>query len=244
MRTFLAALIILVALSPSVSFAAIAIGSVMNMDQVASPASPRAFPFNNVAGTLLVVGVGSRPGGDQVTAVTYAGVSMTLVAKFNSGAASTWLYVYELANPATGTNDISVTHSSSADLRVAAVSYTGADDVEASATGTQASATSWTGSVTTVTDNAWVGGWVMNDATDNTATAPASMRTPTGGDGNDPGFLDSNAAKTPAGSHSIGGGIVGGGSANYGWIVFSIKPTGAGGGSSAAPFRNFVAFWW
>lgn len=203
---------------------AVAIDTSGAMDQQSTPASPATLSFNNAAGTFLLVGIGSRTGGDQVTACSYAGTAMTLVAKFDSNAASTWIYVYKLASPATGANNISVTHGGSADLRIAAVSYTGVSDIEASATGTQASATSWTGSVTTLTDNAWVGAWAMNDATDSTATAPAVMRTPTGGDGNGPGFSDTNAAKTPAGSHSIGGGIVGGGSASYGWIVYSIAP--------------------
>lgn len=211
---------------------AIALDSVMVMDQQSSPGSPATAPFTNVAGTFLIVGVGSRTGGDQVTGCSYNGVAMTLVAKFNSTAASTWLYIYKLATPATGGNNISVTHSGSADLRIAAVSYSGAGDIEASSTGT-ASSTSWTGSITTITDNAWVGAFVMNDATDNAATSPAVMRTPafpTGSDGNGPGFMDLNAAQTPPGSKSIGGSLVGGGSATFGWIAFSIVPPGGGGG--------------
>lgn len=201
------------------------------MTQLASPASPTDVSFTNSAGTFLTVGIGSRTGGDQVTACSYAGAGMTLVAKFNSTAASTWIYVYKLASPATGANNITVTHSGSADLRVMAVSYTGAADVEASNTGT-ATATSWTGSVTTVTDNDWVAALVMNDATDNAATAPAVMRTPTGGAGNDPGILDSNAAQTPPGSKNIGGSAVGGGSATFGWITYAITPTGGAAGAT------------
>ena len=68
---------------------AIALGNAGNMDQQGSPSNPFTYSFNNVAGDLLLVGIGSRTGGDQVTACSYDGVSMTLVAKFNSGAATT-----------------------------------------------------------------------------------------------------------------------------------------------------------
>lgn len=201
---------------------AIAFDSALATVTFASPASPTAQAFNNVAGTFLIVGVGSRPGGDQVTACSYAGTSMTLVAKFNSGAATTWIYVFKLANPATGSNNISVTHSGSADLRITAASYTGAADVEANITGTTLAATAWTQAITTTTNNDWVAAFVMNDVTDNTATAPAVMRSLVVN--NDPGLLDSNAAQSPPGSYSIGGGIVGGGPSNYGYIVFAIAP--------------------
>lgn len=202
---------------------AIAFGSVMNtVTHSGSPASPVVDSFTNTAGSLVIVGVISRTGGDQVTtgSCTYAGAALTLVAKFNTTAASSWAYVFKKTSPATGANNISIAFSGSSDVRVGAVSYTGASDVEANNTGT-ATATTWTGTVTTVTDNDWVGAWVMNDVTNNAATGPAVLR----GAADDPNFLDSNAAQTPAGSKSIGGALSGGGSATFGWITFAITPT-------------------
>jgi hypothetical protein len=208
---------------------AIAFDSALNTVTHGSPTSGFTDSFNNVAGTLLIVGIISRTTGDQITGCSYNGVAMTLVAKVNTNAASSWAYVFKLANPATGTNNISTTFSGSpADVRVTAASYSGASDVEASNTGTTASATSWTGSVTTITDNDWVGGFVMNDVTNNVATAPAVLR----GVADDPNLLDLNSAQTPAGSKSIGGSIQGGASGNYGYIVFAMTPTAGGGGGT------------
>ena len=62
---------------------------------------------------------------DVVTGITYNGVSMTQVSKkFHTGGRGTYLYV--LTGPATGTNTVSISTSSSVRVGIDIVSFTGA----------------------------------------------------------------------------------------------------------------------
>lgn len=111
---------------------------------------------------FLCVCVATASTGDVVTGVTYNGVAMTQVGKALGGGA-TEVYLYVLANPASGSNAIVVT-ASSGTLLGCSTSYTGAQassTADSSNTGTTAGgAASLTLSTTVVAANCWlVGVW-------------------------------------------------------------------------------------
>lgn len=78
------------------------------------------------SGNLLVVGALGAQAGDIVTGVTYNGTSLTLLDK-QASSANIWTYVFYIASPSTGTNNIVVSVSTSSFIGSGAVSYTGAD---------------------------------------------------------------------------------------------------------------------
>lgn len=158
-------------------------------------------------GSNLILFVGGRTyadSSDAITGITYNGVSMTRIAFLNSSGPA--IYLYYLINPATGANNITVTNGlSSRLLNFGAVSYTGAkqsSQPDNSNTNTT-TGTSLSTSVTTVADNCWlVAIAVDNNGTSQTAGANTTIIQAFSGTDQDM-LLDSNAAKTPAGSYSL-----------------------------------------
>lgn len=149
---------------------------------------------------LWVMANTSDVAANSITGVTYNSVAMTLVAAQNTTQPLTTSLWY-LINPATGTNSVVVSSSSSRNLVGQAASYTGASQTgvpDASAGNAFASSTI-TQSVTTVADNCWlVGAFVGNRAT--SAGTGTTIRQ---GSGSSHVICDSNGAKTPAGSYSL-----------------------------------------
>jgi len=151
---------------------------------------------------IIFVGVNVNSTSDKITGVTYNGVSMTRVV-LTAAFGSTRSVLYVLANPSTGANNVVVTSSDTTYRWCSAASYT-----DANATGqpdasssTTASGTTVTGTLTTIANNCWTIGFFYNNANTNfSAGASTTLR----GSGFFT-FLDSNAAKTPAGSVSIVG---------------------------------------
>lgn len=153
---------------------------------------------------ILLVGVWAQINSDVVTGVTYAGTAMTLV---NSviNASTEAVYLFILVNPASGANNI-VMSKTGIDLGyVLGVSYTGAKQSaqpDASVTGSAASATSLTTTLTTVADNSWT--ILMMKANNGTNDPGTGTTLRLDGPNNDQtGIYDSNAAITPAGSSSL-----------------------------------------
>lgn len=151
---------------------------------------------------ILIVGVW-LPNSDDLTGVTYNSVSMTQIAKKQTGTNSEWLYLYYLVAPATGANDIVASQSSSSDIRVRATSYTGAkqtDQPDASATNDSTSTiTTLTTNLTTVADNCWTVLFERNGCGSITASTGTTLRS-----SSDSLIIgDSNAAITPAGATSM-----------------------------------------
>lgn len=113
---------------------------------------------------------------DKITGVTYNGVSMTLVGK-TVKSPDRYVYLFYLIAPATGTNNVVVSASSSIAICSHAVSYTGAAQTgqpDSSITGT--AATSLTLTTTVVASNCWlVGAWRTN-VTTGTAGTGATQR--------------------------------------------------------------------
>lgn len=175
---------------------------------------------------ILHVGVFVSGGGDFVTGVTWDGSSMTFLQKVISGPGSTGsIYVYELANPATGTKNVVVSLSSAKVCRIHAISHTdtnasGQPDTS-SAVASVSSGTSITGSTTTLADNCWTIMFARNDSGTYSAGAGTTLR----GSATSSNFFDSNSAKTPAGSVSL---IAASSTAAHIAIILSIKPLSAG----------------
>ena len=155
------------------------------------------FSHTNTAGTILWVGVVSYNGTDVITGVTYNGVSMTRALAIAQGA-NGYVYLYYLASPATGANDVVVSQSASVTIQAVAASYTGASttgipDTSNTATGTSGSSTV---SVTTVADNCWGVGVTWTNRTNSDGTLGAII----GGLTSQFSMFDSNSSLTPAGS--------------------------------------------
>jgi hypothetical protein len=162
---------------------------------------------------LLLVGlIGDLSifGNDDITGITYAGVSMTLWKKCITGISATTRnsYLYALLNPATGANNVIISCTSNHYLIAVAADYSGVKTTgqpDATAIHTEVSLTSTsTGAVTTITDNDWVvlvsEGYDANKAP--TAGAGSTRRAFDAAFGT-LGLFDSNGVVTPPGSYSM-----------------------------------------
>lgn len=154
---------------------------------------------------------------DIITGVTYAGVSMTLAQK-NQTSGDRWLYLYYLANPASGANNVVISSSGSDALLGSASSYTGVlGGYDNSSTGT-GNASSITTTLTTVADNCWTA-CIVQTLDTVSAGSSTTARAQSGGRG----LYDSNAAITPAGSTSLH--VTINSSQQFAWCMISFSPT-------------------
>lgn len=159
--------------------------------------------FNNVAGNILFVGL-TVVGGDLVTGATYNGVAMTQV----SGSpvqvpGDLYIYLFYLANPATGTHDVVISTSGSAYTGGSIVSYSGSNGtINLAGNNTVNPDTSITKSLITTVDNCWIVAFAMADA-GKVLSAGASTTLRQAADSTDRAMFDTNAAITPAGSRTI-----------------------------------------
>ncbi len=142
---------------------------------------------------------------------TYAGSNMTSLLYFAPG--NFGVYMYYIKSPALGTNNISITVSSSQDIACMAASYTGVDQSATPTDGTTAgaddAASPWGAAITT----AVAGSLVVMASADGDSTANA--RTPLAGTnerhdivagsgaGTFGGYFGDRITTTPAGSISI-----------------------------------------
>lgn len=142
---------------------------------------------------------------DLVTGVTYNGVSMTRIQTV-SPTANRRLYLYYLIAPATGSNNVVISASSSTFIGGNASSYTGVAQsgtiIDVSTTVTDTSSPIDT-TLTTTVDNCWT---ILCGTMDGTVAFTASTgSTLRGGNGlySDVQIFDSNGPKTPAGSTTM-----------------------------------------
>lgn len=178
-------------------------------------------------------------GADDVSSVTYNAVGMTLVGKL-AGAGARWTYLYILVAPATGSNNVVITCSSSHQISGLALSHTDMlQSGQPNIFGTEDNAGSGipqTETVTTTVDNCWL---VMFGAANNGAVAAstgATLRVKSAWDIN--GIFDSNGPKTPAGAHSI---AFTGTDAPLASVTSALAPAGGGGGGAATGgFRSLL----
>lgn len=175
---------------------------------------------------------------DAVTGVTYNGVAMTRLGSFYQVGTFNWIiYIYYLANPDSGTNNVVVTrNTSNGQTYGAAASYTGVDQITPIDNGvTSGTSTSppTTTSHTSTTDNSWFFLTHANVDANSTASTGATLR-------GTASFIctrfDSGGPVTPAGSYSMT--ISWPGTRAGRSIMFAMRPAAGGG----ATFNNFKGF--
>ncbi len=158
---------------------------------------------HNVSGSNKILWVGGYAGGgtDVITGITYNGVAMTRAIGVSQGA-NGFVYLYYLAAPASGANNVIVSQSGATTIQAVACSYIGAKQTGipgSSATAVEQVGSNATVNTTTVADNSWLVGVCWTNRT-NSNGADTTIR---GGVTSQFSMFDSNNAKTPAGSHSL-----------------------------------------
>lgn len=180
---------------------------------------------------------------DDVTSVTYNGVAMTQVATYLANSQYRY-YLYVLANPASGSNNVVINTGVARNIFSCANSYTGVDQTnptEGSPSSTHTNATtSQSRSITTITDNAWVVSTTHAHSTPaNTSAGSGTTSRFTGNSLDYAGFVDSGAAVTPAGSKTLN--LSSSTSQTLGMIAVAVKPASAGG-VTVAPTTQAATF--
>lgn len=131
-------------------------------------------------------------------------------------------YFWTLYNPDSGTHNVVVSLSGSAVAIAGSAAYTGVDSTQPdNQANNEGSGTTLSSSITTVADNAWLAVWARNNGSLTVAGSDSTERSA----GFGAGLYDSNAAKTPAGSHSIS--TNSGSSVSIAHMIISIKPSAA-----------------
>lgn len=151
---------------------------------------------------LLLLAVVGGINVDTVSAATYAGASMTLIAKLNTNG-DRYLYLFYLLAPTSGSNAFSITDGGNFNNGFAA-DYTGVkQSLQPDASGTNANTATATISkaVTTVADNCWLVSCVFGSGGSPTLIAGANTTIRTQAAQNS-AIADSNTAETPPGSFS------------------------------------------
>lgn len=181
---------------------------------------------------------------DNVTGVTYNGVAMTRIAIKRDNSNNGYVSLYELVNPASGTNNVAASFTGS-QTSAQAMSHTGADSVQpdSSASGATANfATELDVATTVVASNCWLvgafgatnGGMTMETGTTKRVDE---------GTTNFRCLVDSNGT-VATGSRSLG---VNSPANALNGVVASIVPFGGGGGGGITlvqlekgPTRGFL----
>lgn len=173
----------------------------------------------NIAGSPYTVGSGSNRflfvsivgdvlgGSDDISSVTYAGVSMSLsIKQTTANSDNRFTYLYYLAAPATGSNNVAVSCTSPCPhyVLVGASSYAGVAQVtpEATTSAIQPTNGNITTTLTTLTNNDWTILMAQTDSFGPTAVSGATRRAVDATYGNW-SLFDSNGAITPAGMTSM-----------------------------------------
>lgn len=156
------------------------------------------------ANRYLLVGVVGA-GADQVTGVTYAAVSMTLLGKVpgGSGGSTRDVYLFGLANPASGANNVVISASGGNFLGAVSASYTGVNQgtvTDTVATAVAASAGQLAQTITPDANGCWLVQFTRNDAGVPSAGAGTTMRAT---DATAIGIADGNGAVIPASATTL-----------------------------------------
>jgi hypothetical protein len=155
------------------------------------------------AGNFMVVVVRYTASTDDITSCKYNSVSMTQRVDVADTVGDRF-YAYTMQNPAIGSHSVTCTSSSSSNQIIAdSVSYFSVNDFDVFLTSSVPNITSQISETfVTTQDNDWatVGAW--NDCNFLMSNVSNSTLIITGNDGSDYVF-DSNAAFTPAGSHTM-----------------------------------------
>lgn len=157
--------------------------------------------------------------GDNVSSVTYNGVAMTQAIKVNR-TGTEYIYLYYLANPATGANNLVANFSSDATPALEGVSFSGAKttgipDSSASATGGTSPISV---STTTVADNSISVLLARNGSGPYTASTNSTLAN----DQSHTALFYSSSVKTPPGSANMQVTYTGG--ATWAGVMLSLAP--------------------
>lgn len=202
---------------------AIAYDSVTN----SASATATSLTYSHTCGTwsdrMLFVWLSSG-GGDLITGVTYAGVSMSQVWKIKQWSWVWFTYLYCLFAPSTGANSIVCSASSSTALNSMATSYTGvtqSNTMDATASSQISSAVlNFSTTLTTIANNCWSICYTINDT--NIFASNSDIRRWTNVWWN---IFDSNSAITPAGNKTMTQTVSWAG--NWSVVMASFSPAGA-----------------
>lgn len=187
---------------------------------------------------VLIVFVWDNAGTTHgTTGVTYNGVAMTNINTIlcdTAAVAST--SAWYLVNPSTGANNISVATTTAGSTSFVAISYTGAGTPNANNTKLDTTSnTSFSLSVTTVSDNSWVAMGMVDESNAPTAGASTTLRQ---NSGSGFGGFDSNGAITPAGSTTLNSSFTS--SPRETGIIVAIPPYTAPATTKAVFLLNFM----
>lgn len=215
---------------------ALAWGGISSVNTSSSVTSV-AVSGSDTVGIVFVVG---EVAGDNITAVTWNGVSMTKIGAVQNPS-DRWMSAWWVASPASSTT---IAFTGGSFWRSYSFYYTGAHQtapIDSSNTGSTASASAITIATTVVASNCWQ---VMakkdgrGNLTDTGSGVLASTRT--GTDAGGIGILDSNGTVgtgSQSGTDTLSGGTL---PIQIGGITFSLAPVGGGGGGSVN--SNFLMF--
>lgn len=106
-----------------------------------------------VAANYLLAGIVVVNATDILTGVTYNAVALTRLAVFNAGLTTGWIYIYGLANPTVGANNLVATCSGATVVAAHMASYTNASGTQPNSTvsaSALSSALIWTISTPTI----------------------------------------------------------------------------------------------
>lgn len=209
MRKFLVFLTsILFLFSATPAFAAIAFDATAQKVYTTGGTITQAMTIGSGSNRILFVMANDEDtNSDNITGVTYAGVSMARIQSRNGGTKNTFHTLYMLVNPTSGTNNIVVSNSNAGDgVTIIATSYTGASQTgqpDASTNNSGTAVSTITTSLITIADNSWMVSFVDDfigcpaASTGVTArsTCPGSSLPGLGG--------DSNGPISPAASYSM-----------------------------------------
>lgn len=197
-----------------------------NSTQNASAAGTTTVTYSHTcsgADRVLIVSCCSDDVSDDITGVTYNGVSLTLIDKQQAAGGFQYAYLFRLVAPAVGANNVVVTRTSTTgSVYATSMSYTGVDQtspVDAVAKSTAASSTISMPLTTTVA-NAWLVAGARNER-GWTAGANTTIRTTSFGGGGNSG-LDSGVAKGSAGAYTLE--VTQSDGTRSTWVIASLKP--------------------
>jgi len=173
----------------------------------------------------LLVGVWVG-GGNTISGVTYNGVAMTQLGTANASN-SRKPYLFGLANPATGANNVVVSASGTTLIYAVSESYTGTSSTQPDGTANTGNVTnqaSITGTVTVTQNNCWLVMFV-NSGTDDalgSGSAGAGTTLRIQGDSNS-SLYDSNGTVS-TGAQSLVATLTGGNTDDMGQVTISLAP--------------------
>lgn len=184
------------------------------------------------------------------SSVTYAGVSMTQIANntytaTDAGGATYHQYIFALAGPTSGTNNVVVTAAAGSNFQLGIWSGTGIAQtvtVDALNNVPQAAGNTYTGTLTTVTDYDLTVVFASTDAGSGGITANSGVVLRTNVNGL--GIFDSSSHKVPAGSVSASIHVANVVAGTLGFVGLSFGSKGVYGtaANSLETFNSFIGF--